>query len=127
MMAEATHSISQRVLLEETIERLIGLLDALTGDADLEPDADGEESDHGEAGGDDEPWLGWTETGSRWGGRGDWQGAFDGEMDSLTDQPVGCFDGSGKMSAHSQLRSHNIHRRYRIETGPVLPIIGYGK
>lgn len=47
--------VHPRQLIEDEIERLIGLLDAIDGDADFEPDAEGE------------PWLasfgGWGDAG----------------------------------------------------------------
>lgn len=46
---------SARQVVENEIDRLIMLLDALDGDADFEPDSDAEE------GGDAEPSLGWCD------------------------------------------------------------------
>lgn len=48
-------------IAEEAVERLIGLLDELAGDADLEEDDAPEDDDPAEDGGDDENSLGWTE------------------------------------------------------------------
>lgn len=79
-----------RQLLEQTIERLIALLDDLDGDPDQEPDADGEPWLAGTGGGfltvdleldpsDAEPWLGRLETFAQ--GIGSWGGDRDLEYD----------------------------------------------
>lgn len=52
-------SANPRTLIEAEIERLIGLLDAMDGDPDLEPELDGGCDPDLEPDSDGEPWLGW--------------------------------------------------------------------
>lgn len=116
MMAEASPSIPSRALLEETIERLIMLLDATDADSfDREPDSDDEDGHDAEQDINDEP-------------------QDDDELDDDDTVAPGYysrldFDGSGNRIARRQLAAltHNINRRYRSKIGPVLPIMGYRK
>jgi hypothetical protein len=53
--AHIRHIVRLRARIEDQIEALIALLDALDGDADFEPDCDAEDGGDAEPGEDDEP------------------------------------------------------------------------
>lgn len=59
-MADAPYSTDLRERVEDEIERLVMLLDALDGDPDFEPVDEREQDPDFEADSDDEPWLGWV-------------------------------------------------------------------
>lgn len=115
-MAEASLSIPSRALLEETIERLIMLLDANDADSfDREPDADDEDGHDAEVDILDQPH--------------DWDELEDDGLNVGPEMFGSGFDGSGERIARNQLAAltHNINRRYSTAIGPVLPIIGHCK